>query len=797
METNVLQRESLKQKQKRINKRKRKIVRRVILLQLAFLAIASHYASAEPVGIIKYYSMELTASLVLMMLLMKIKESKKNNTIKEKEEKIKEVVGIEKHLSIIERKKSRNYNWVIKNTANEKIKEVEKEEVKENVNAIEQKKELKKEEKVEDEKVIYKSPFDVSIDTDADKKIKYKSPFEPFHEGNVVLELESAMDDFCYCLTTNDKYNAKVYKKVKNDELAEEIETVECEEIVPIESFTVIEDNKPEICDVKTVEEQPKKVVEPNITAKAHIVAKEMLKYKGRLGTQVSQNNKEKQKGICYKKRIDVLNSKAKELDRISYKGEYNFPTLDLLDDNKFENEIDYKKDEEKGDRLIETLASFNVGASIVNISHGSSVTRYEILPDAGVKVSKIINLQDDIALALAATGVRIAPVAGKSVIGIEVPNEKVIPVYLKEVLSSKEFINHKSNLAFGLGKEVTGNIEIGDVEKMPHVLIAGATGSGKSVCLNSLIISILYKSSPKDVRMLMIDPKMVEMSIYNGIPHLLIPVVTEPEKAIGALNWAVLEMESRYLAFANERVRDLKGYNKIMEERGEEKLPQILIIIDELADLMMVAPHEIESSITRLAQKSRACGIHLVIATQRPSVDVITGLIKANVPSRISFAVASQIDSRTILDMAGAEKLLGRGDMLYNPIGVLKPIRVQGAFLKDKEVYNVVSYIKNSSDAEYQDSVFEIINNTHKEEENDTECVDNSEDELLRKAIDMVLEYEQASASFIQRKFKVGYARAARILDQMEEWGIVSKAEGSKARQILTTKEEWNEVNM
>ena len=776
METRVLQSESLKQKQKRINKRKRKIVRRTILLQLVFLAFASHYASAEPIGIVKYYSMEVTVSLVLLMMLMKIKEKRK-----EKRKRIEEINNKleeeKKQNEIVEEHKSYNYNWVIKNTANDKIKG--NDEKVENSSEVSTNKDKARAE----EKIIYKSPFESSIDTNVGKKAKYVSPFEPIHQGNIVLELDSSKNSFGYKLPIKDRYQFRVFKKINNVKLIKELETLDCneceEEILPIENIEVL--NIPKEVETKIVETIKKEV-------------KESKKPKTRVRHELIQNNRVKTKGKYYKKRVDVLNVKVKELEKITYTGDYNFPTLELLDDNIYEQEIDYNKDKEKGDRLIKTLLSFNVGASIVNISHGASVTRYEILPDAGVKVSKIVNLQDDIALALAATGVRIAPVSGKSVIGIEVPNEKVIPVYLKDVLSSKEFINNKSNLAFGLGKEVTGNIEIADIEKMPHVLIAGATGSGKSVCLNSIIVSILYKSSPKDVRMLMIDPKMVEMSVYNGIPHLLIPVVTEPEKAIGALNWAVLEMESRYLAFANEKVRDLKGYNKIMEERGEEKLPQILVIIDELADLMMVSPHEIEASITRLAQKSRACGIHLVIATQRPSVDVITGLIKANIPSRISFAVASQIDSRTILDMTGAEKLLGKGDMLYNPVGVLKPIRVQGAFLKDKEVYDVVSYIKNNAEVEYQESVFEIINNTQIEEDDNNY---KNEDELLRKAIEMVLDYEQASASFIQRKFKVGYARAARMLDQMEEWGIVAKAEGSKARQILTTKEEWKELNM
>ena len=445
--------------------------------------------------------------------------------------------------------------------------------------------------------------------------------------------------------------------------------------------------------------------------------------------------------------------------------------------------------------KLEETLTSFGVSAKVVNVTRGPTVTRYELSPSAGVKVSRIVNLSDDIALNLAAPGIRIeAPIPGKAAIGIEVPNKEINMVRLRDVVESKEFVQHPSKLAFAVGKDVSGEIVVSDISKMPHLLIAGATGSGKSVCINSLIVSLLYKASPEEVKLLMVDPKVVELGVYNGIPHLLIPVVTEPKKAAGALNWAVQEMENRYKLFADKGVRDIKGYNEFMAKTGEQQIvPQIVIIIDELADLMMVAPSDVEDAICRLAQKARAAGMHLVIATQRPSVDVITGVIKANIPSRISFAVSSQIDSRTILDMAGAEKLLGRGDMLLHLVGKAKPIRVQGANITDAEVERVVEYVKTQGNAEYDDNIIEEINSEDTPSENDS----GDNDELLPKAIEMVMEAGQASVSLIQRKFKVGYARAARIIDQMEARGIVGGFEGSKPRQILISKQQWHEMQM
>ncbi|MCX8129876.1 MAG: DNA translocase FtsK [Clostridia bacterium] len=458
--------------------------------------------------------------------------------------------------------------------------------------------------------------------------------------------------------------------------------------------------------------------------------------------------------------------------------------------DKHLMSEADYN-----AEKLVETLASFGVGAKVVNVSKGPAVTRYELQPNIGVKVSKIVNLADDIALNLAATAVRIeAPIPGKAAIGIEIPNKEVMSVLLRDVIESEEFVRHSSKLAFAVGKDISGNTVVADIAKMPHLLIAGATGSGKSVCINTLIASILYKASPSEVRLLMIDPKVVELNVYNGIPHLLIPVVTDPKKAAGALNWAIQEMTSRYKLFADNNVRDLKGFNNLIRQRNEgEQLPQIVIIIDELADLMMVAPNDVEDCICRLAQMARAAGMHLVIATQRPSVDIITGVIKANIPSRISFAVTSQVDSRTILDMAGAEKLLGRGDMLFSPIGEPKPIRVQGAFISDKEVESIVDHLKASSTVEYDEEILQKIEKTSEPGQVESD----GDDELLQQAIDMVIDCGQASSSLIQRKFKVGYARAARIVDQMEAWGVVSASDGSsKARRVLITRQEWEDLN-
>ena len=449
--------------------------------------------------------------------------------------------------------------------------------------------------------------------------------------------------------------------------------------------------------------------------------------------------------------------------------------------------------------KLQKTLYSFGVSAKVENVSVGPAITRYELKPAEGVRVSKIANLADDIALNLAAETIRIeAPIPGKQAVGIEVPNKEKEVVHFREIIESKEFKSNKSKLTIGLGKDVAGNVELADIAKMPHVLIAGSTGSGKSVCINTIITSIVYNAKPSEVKFVMVDPKVVELSVYNGIPHLLIPVVTDPKKAAGALAWAVQEMDDRYNKFAEKGVRDLKGYNKAIEKENEfGKLPQIVIIIDELADLMMVAKNDVEDAICRLAQKARAAGMHLVIATQRPSVDVITGLIKANVPSRIAFAVSSQVDSRTILDTVGAEKLLGKGDMLFFPAGAPKPARVQGAFVSDDEVEKIVSFIKSNGTANYSEDILESIENNNRTDKEIAETQDDDTDPFLMDAIQTVVETGQASTSFIQRKFKVGYARAGRIIDQMEERGVISGYQGSKPREVLMTLDRLKELQM
>ena len=478
----------------------------------------------------------------------------------------------------------------------------------------------------------------------------------------------------------------------------------------------------------------------------------------------------------------------------------YEFPPITLLEEGK--NRTDQNSEKRllaTAEKLRRTLYSFGVSAKVENVSVGPAITRYELAPAEGVRVSKIANLSDDIALALEAETIRIeAPIPGKHTVGIEVPNKEKNMVPLRDIIESDEFINSKSKLAFALGKDVAGSIVVTDIAKMPHTLIAGQTGSGKSVCINTLITSIIYKAKPSEVKLLMIDPKVVELSVYNGIPHLLIPVVTDPKKAAGALAWAVQEMVKRYSLFAEKKVRDMKGYNSLAEKEGNPKLPQIVIIIDELADLMMVAQKDVEDAICRLAQMARAAGMHLVIATQRPSVDVITGIIKANIPSRIAFSVSSQVDSRTILDSAGAEKLLGKGDMLFYPSGAPKPVRIQGAFISDKEVENIVKFLKKDGETQYDEDIIESIEKSGEPEKAVSE--DDEEDDtdpLLDEAIDLVVETGQASTSFIQRRFKVGYARAGRIIDQMEQRGIISGYQGSKPREVLMSKERWEELKM
>lgn len=508
-----------------------------------------------------------------------------------------------------------------------------------------------------------------------------------------------------------------------------------------------------------------------------------------------------------FKKEQEQKEEKTKEVLQLQHTitvedENYEFPPLTLLSEGEKKTLKGGKKAlTDTASKLQKTLYSFGVSAKVENVSVGPAITRYELKPAEGVRVSKIANLADDIALNLAAKTIRIeAPIPGKQAVGIEVPNEESETVHLRDIIDTDAFKNHKSKLAVALGKDVSGTEIIADIAKMPHVMIAGATGSGKSVCINTLIASVIYKAKPSEVKLVMVDPKIVELSVYNGIPHLLIPVVTDPKKAAGALAWAVQEMENRYSMFAAKGVRDLKGYNEAVEnDENFGKLPHIVIIIDELADLMMVAKNDVEDAICRLAQKARAAGMHLVIATQRPSVDVITGLIKANIPSRIAFAVSSQVDSRTILDQVGAEKLLGKGDMLFFPTGAPKPTRIQGAFITDKEVEKLVDFVKANGEATYSEDILESIekaNSTDKEIEEAGLGGDDETDPLLNEAIQTVVETGQASTSFIQRRFKVGYARAGRIIDQMEERGIISGYQGSKPREVLMTKERWEELN-
>ncbi|HHY91600.1 MAG TPA: DNA translocase FtsK, partial [Clostridiales bacterium] len=496
-----------------------------------------------------------------------------------------------------------------------------------------------------------------------------------------------------------------------------------------------------------------------------------------------------------HQKKTEKVEEKKEDIDELnlhiqhSQKSQpnYQLPGFDLLDEKKGQNLKNDNKDILYKAKILEqTLQNFGVEAKVIQVSKGPTITRYEIQPSPGVKVSKIVNLADDIALNLAASNIRIeAPIPGKAAVGIEVPNQHVSPVTLREVLESEEFQESKSKLVFALGKDIAGNPVCADLTKMPHLLIAGSTGSGKSVCVNAIIHSILYKATPAEVKLLLIDPKVVELSNYNGIPHLLIPVVTDPKKASTAIHWAVQEMTDRYKAFAKNNVRDIDGYNEKMKKENKELLPKIVVIIDELADLMMVAPGQVEDGICRLAQMARAAGIHLIIATQRPSVDVLTGVIKANIPSRIAFAVSSQVDSRTILDMSGAEKLLGKGDMLFYPVGASKPKRVQGAFISEAEVERVVQFIKSQNiHHEYDEGILENM-------ENDSSQFSQPPDDLLEDAIEAVVEAGQASVSMLQRRFRIGYNRAARIIDSMEERGIVGASEGSKPRQVLITKEE------
>lgn len=479
----------------------------------------------------------------------------------------------------------------------------------------------------------------------------------------------------------------------------------------------------------------------------------------------------------------------AEELNTKTVSGEYKKPPLSLLERSAGRARSNNSLLADKAEKLEDTLRNFHVDARVVQVTQGPTVTRFEIQPSAGVKVSKIVGLADDIALNLEAKSIRIeAPIPGKAAVGIEIENDTVTMVHIREVIDSDEFKKSKSRITFAVGKNISGKPVVADLKAMPHLLIAGSTGSGKSVCINSIIVSLLYKADPDEVKLILVDPKVVELGNYNGIPHLMIPVVTDPAKAAAALNWAVSEMTDRYKKFAEEGVRDLEAYNEYVRANGEQEkvMPQVVIIIDELADLMMAAPSQIEDSICRLAQMARAAGMHLIVATQRPSVDVITGVIKANIPSRIAFAVSSQVDSRTILDMQGAEKLVGKGDMLFNPMGISKPVRIQGTFISDSEVHKVIEYVSSQvKDVDYNEDVLTRI---EKSEHHDS---GEDSDELLSDAISLVVKSGQASVSMLQRRFRIGYNRAARIMDMMEARGIVAPQDGSRPRQVLMSEEE------
>ncbi|MGL5634805.1 MAG: DNA translocase FtsK [Sarcina sp.] len=593
-------------------------------------------------------------------------------------------------------------------------------------------------------------------------------------EGDIDSKNSESLDDNC----SNEEILENSYENIK-------ILAVNKQDIITEPISSNLEVCKKQEVDSEILQAETKPVIELIKNTEKNV--KEIHRELNDEITKVERVKEEKTKElIVEKENIDV-----------EQKVEYAYPSADLLNINT-KSEMNSEERQEllrNANKLEEVLLSFGVQAELLDVTKGPSVTRYEIQPKAGIKVNKIVNLSHDIALGLAAAGeVRIeAPIPGKAAVGIEIPNKKQTPVYFREIIESDEFNDSRSNIACALGKSIEGKSVVADLSTMPHLLIAGATGSGKSVCINTLIVSILYKYSPDEVKLLMVDPKVVELSVYNGIPHLLIPVVTDPKKASGALFWAVKEMDRRYNLFATNGARNIESYNKMFEKgKVQEKLPYIVIIVDELADLMMVCPGDVEEYICRLAQKARAAGMHLVIATQRPSVDVITGVIKANIPSRISFSVSSQIDSRTILDSAGAEKLLGRGDMLFHPIGKSSNMRVQGAFISEEEVEQVVEHVKgleNTLDNNYEAEILKHMESAATGGKGGASGEE--QDELIDEAIRLIVDSGQVSASFIQRRLKIGFNRAARIMEQLEELGIISEKDGNKPRQVLINKED------
>ena len=608
--------------------------------------------------------------------------------------------------------------------------------------------------------------FNISI---KDKALDVKSKLKKAKKENLTAKdlfkniKSNAMDMFTEEVDENTLVGKKKKPKKKKEEVKNEYEEDYENNTIKIVGFNKAEDDYLEILE----------------GTQTDLYDSSSLKSVNKEDCDIYEDVKEQpiKTSKTYKEENTTLNTKLNK----TYK-DYKLPNVNLLNKTDSKNKDNSKKKVLENANLLEkTLKDFGVDAKVSQVTVGPAITRYEINPSPGVKVSKIVGLTDDIALSLAAKSIRMeAPIPGKSAIGIEVPNENILMVGFREVLESDEFKNFKSSVPMTLGKDIAGNVVVADISKMPHLLIAGSTGSGKSVCINTLINSIIYKSKPDEVKLILIDPKVVELASYNGIPHLLIPVVTEPKKAANALNWAVNEMNKRYKMFAESGVKDINSYNL----KHEEKLPKIVIIIDELADLMMISANDVEDYICRLAQMARAAGMHLIVATQRPSVDVITGVIKANIPSRIAFAVSSQTDSRTILDMAGAEKLLGKGDMLFYPLGANKPLRIQGAFISEEESEKVVEYVKSQvEEVVYENDIVEKVSKEIIKESDD--------DEFLQEAINFVVESKQASSSMLQRKFKIGFNRAARLIDIMEERGIVGKSEGSKPRKVLITKED------
>lgn len=570
-------------------------------------------------------------------------------------------------------------------------------------------------------------------------------------------------------------------KSRKNDEPPAEAKKEEFEtgiEQVFSDIFSESEPEEPKAPEIKEREEVCETAPEP---------AEELIRH-----MEMEPEKKKKEKKLTEEEQTAFAQEINEGLDAEA--PEYVYPTTDILNKAKNSGGDSRQQMYETSNRLISILDNFGVKAKLLQVTQGPAVTRYEILPSSGVKLSKIVGLADDLALNLAVTTVLVAPVPGKAAVGIEVPNKETAAVSAREMLESDEFVKSKSKLSIALGRDIGGRVVVGDIAKMPHLLIAGSTGSGKSVCINTIITSLLFKASPEEVKLIMVDPKVVELGVYNGIPHLLIPVVTDPKKAAGALNWAVSEMMRRYDVFADNAVKNLEGYNQLMDKTGGARLPQIVIIIDELADLMMVAAKEVEDYICRLAQLARAAGLHLIVATQRPTVDVITGLIKANIPSRIAFAVASQVDSRTIIDRGGADKLLGRGDMLYAPQGCRSPLRVQGAYVSDDEIERLLDFLKSQNeDAHYSEDLEEHIERVATGENGVTPDSDDDGDELLPQAIELAVELGQISTAMIQRRLKVGYSRAGRIIDQMEERGVIGPANGSKPRQVYISHADLN----